>query len=98
MIPPAWTLQQACSKCAQASPELVSCPACEHVVLICPECGAVAPDPREPARVLATFFGSARCPGCGEARVLTFLNATRAQLDALGLAEAYAWRRRGVSG
>lgn len=82
---------------AQASPEFACCPACAHVLLICPACGAIVPDPRELARVSATFFGSARCPACGEARVLTFLNASRAQIDALGFAaDAYAWQRRAI--
>ena len=81
---PTWRLRATCPACEQGGClALLSCPACDRVVVRCEEESTVYLDPRN----LVPAGGEAErlaCPGCGKHRVAEFVLATDTTIRSAG--------------
>jgi hypothetical protein len=85
---PTWWLRALCPVCSQGCClALVSCPHCNHVVVVCEEEGSVFLDPRTlaPANRASDEI---LCPQCARHRLSDFAPAMDQTIEAFGLTAA----------
>ena len=84
---PSWFLKgKVCPCCGQGNPEFISCPNCEHIVLVCLENGTIFPEPKN---MSFTMQPANLCMECSAVSFVSFSSATDKQLEKSGYAGAY---------
>ena len=82
---PIWFLKQICGECEQGSClMLVVCPNCNHVAVVCTECGTAFLNPTQ-IKSQDCLAHEAACPVFQKIRIADFRAANSTEIQAAGL-------------